>query len=644
MGIGSAATLAGCLGGNDDSGNGNGNENGNGNGNDSGNGNGNGNGGDDGNGGNGGNGNGEGSDGGNRTLTRIAGSTLPEEYNWNPLGEQFPSRMSDFANDRQTIVYNNGDVETLAIDEWNWDSDNLVLTKTLRDDLVFWNGDQYTAEDLYTWDEMNRLMSPDGSQYESIEMADDLTIEYTYKQPKNPALIETTDLGGTDGNIGPLNADIWRPHMEALQDATSDEERDAASTEILEMQIGIDQYMNEGLGTGSFQLVDWSTQGVTFEPADGHRWSEDVQIEQYEELVAEGAAQDELISNQEVDFASVAMEQKYREVLPDHYQDLAKYASKFMYSMIMNWNHTEALQDLAVRRAMAAVINTQEVVTNFETGLPIDVHTGIEQQWNETYIGDDLENFIDYAPQSTDHELADEFLEAGGYSREDGTVYNPDGEELEPISMPIGTDYFFNVPGQTAHGQLQEYGFPIVFEGQQETQVTERRNQTMDWGLTLYSHYAADYQHPVGFFRYNHPFGLRLVSQTALGGEGPADDAIDGWLEEGRTHSPYNGKPLVWEIPTEIGQRDLSGETEEINLAETVREIMVTDDVEWTNEQIKKLCWMWNFHMPEIDLLYRQSGRWANTRDFDWSVDEEWRLETNNALYPLIKNGTVGYP
>ncbi|MFC7230902.1 hypothetical protein ACFQMM_04800 [Saliphagus sp. GCM10025308] len=183
-----------------------------------------------------------------------------------------------------------------------------------------------------------------------------------------------------------------------------------------------------------------------------------------------------------------------------------------------------------------------------------------------------------------------------------------------------------------------------MFEGQEQNQVTERFNETMDWGLTPYSHYAADYQHPVGFFRYNHSFGLRLVSQIATGGTSAANDTIQQWLDDGRTHSPYNGKPLVWEIPTEIGQLDLSGDTEEINLVEIVDEIMVTDDVEWTNEQIKKLCWMWNFHMPEIDLLYRQSGRWANTRDFDWSVDEEWRLETNNALYPLIKNGTVGYP
>ncbi|MFC7007296.1 ABC transporter substrate-binding protein [Halalkalicoccus sp. GCM10025322] len=584
----------------------------------------------------------DGGDEGNPTLTRVAGSTLPDEFNWNPLDDSYPSRMADFANDRVMIPYNNGEVATPALESWDWDRENQVLTKTLRDDLVFWNGDQYTAEDLYTWDELNRMMSPDGSNYEAIELVDDLTIEYLYKEPKNPALIATTDLGGISGNLDTLNAATWKPFLEQLQDASTDEERDAVSAEVLDTVIDIDQYMEEGLGTGSFEIVDWSTQSVTFEPVDHHRWSDDVQIERYEELIAQSTAEDELITNQKVDFGTVALEPQYSEVLPDHYRNISQYTSKFMYSLVMNWNHNEALQDRAVRRAMAAVINTQNVVTNFENGFPIEVHTGIDRDWNETYIGDDVGNFIDYAPQSSDYDLADEFLTEGGYTREDGTIYTPDDEEIEPIRMPIGTDYFFNVPGQTVHGQLADYGFPVEFEGQENTQVTERFNEKMNWGLTVYSHYASDYQHPVGYFRYNHSFGLRIVSQALLGGAGPADDAVEGWLDEGRTHSPYNGKPLVWEIPTEIGQRDLSGDTEEINLYETIREIEVTDDVEWTNEQIKKLCWMWNFHMPEIDLLYRESGHWANTQDFDWPIDDE-RLETDNGPYPLIKNGTVGY-
>lgn len=577
------------------------------------------------------------------TMTHVAGSTLPEDYNMSPYGENWPSQLVDFANDRLFIPYNDGEVGTPALESWDYNADELVLTEQLRDDLAFWNGDQYTAEDMYVWEEMNRLMSPDGSQYEEIWTEDDVTIKYRFKEPKNPALIETTNLGVELGaNLHTLNADTWRPYLEDLQDASSDSARDEVASEILELDIGIEEYIDEGLGTGAYEIVDWSMEEITFEPADSHRHSDDVEIDQYKELVATGSAESQMITNQEVDLGTVALEDQYASALPDHYQNIAQYPSKFMYKVMFNWNHTDALADRAVRRAMAAVINTDNVVTNFETGFPIDVHTGIEREWNNTYIGDDVDDYIDYAPKSTDHDLADEFLEQGGYSREDGTIYDPDGNELDDIVMMFGSDGFFNVPGQTVSSQLQEYGFPIEVEGVESTTANTRRTEDMDWGITLYSHYAADTLHPVSFFRTHHLFGLRLASTTALGGDSAAKQQIQDWLDEGRTHSPYNGKPLVWEVPTEIGQQDLSGETEEINLHETVEEIRTTDDTEWTDEQIKKLTWLWNFHMPAVDILYRESGHWANTQDFDWPIDDR-RLKTNNGPYPLIKDGTVGY-
>lgn len=580
----------------------------------------------------------------NPTLTRVAGNTLPDEYNWSPYGgENWPSRMVDFANDRLYIPYNDGEVGTPALESWDYDGNEQILTKTLRNDLAFWNGDQYTAEDMYTWEEMSRLMSPGGSEYEEIWQEDELTVKYRLKEPKNPALIETLNLGVEMGeNLHTLNTATWKPYLERLQDASSADARDEIAAEILDVTIGMDQYMDEGLGTGSYEIVDWSMESVTFEPAEHHRHSDAVQIEQYEELIAGGAAEDELIMNQQIDLGTVALEDKYAEGLPDHYQNIAQYPSKFMYKVLINWNHTDALADYAVRRAMAAVIDTQKVVTNFETGFPIEVHTGIERDWNETYVGDDLGDFIDYAPKTSDYNLADGFLEQGGYSRQDGSIYGPDGNEIDPIVMTIGTDGFFNVPGQTVYRQLEEYGFPIEFEGAEQSTVNDRIEQDMDWGLSMYSHYAADTLHPVSFFRTHHLFGLRLASTTALGGDSAARGQITEWLDEGRTHSPYNGKALLWEVPTEIGQQDLSGGTEEINLHATVQEIHRTDDVEWTNDRIKRLCWLWNFHMPDIDVLYRESGHWANTRDFEWPIDDR-KLQTNNGPYPLIKDGTVGY-
>lgn len=159
--------------------------------------------------------------------------------------------------------------------------------------------------------------------------------------------------------------------------------------------------------------------------------------------------------------------------------------------------------------------------------------------------------------------------------------------------------------------------------------------------ITMQRHYAGGTQHPISYFDYSTTFGNRL-GPAGTAPEAGLDATIERWLDEGEERSPYNGKELTPEIPTEVGAEDLSGETEELNLYEIVNQVYQSADPERDREQIKKLSWMWNFHMPNIDVLQRVSGAWANTQDYDWPADDP-RLETNNGVYPLIKKGEVSY-
>lgn len=576
-----------------------------------------------------------------RIMSRLGSTSLPSDLNFNPFSQSGPGHLLHIACDLQAanVDPNTGEVTLRGLDDWQWDGDAGALTKTLRDDLVRWNGDQVTADDLYAYDELTRLTAPDASPYESIEKTGDMSVQYVLKNPPNEQIARNVHV---PGRLSWHNADQWQSWVEKFADVSTKDERESLNKELTQHEVPLQEYIDNGWGNGVFVPSDWDETQMVYEQVGHgeHRYSDAVDIENLRMYLTgyESAKADQLFINGSVDFHTSVMPPKYKGSVPDYVQNLAKWEVMFSYQMLINQRNHSDLQDRNVRRAMACVINTKNVVTNFgdTRGDPIETHSGMDPGSNQQYWGDELSNFIDYSPQKTDQQRADYFLGKSGYSREGGTIYRPNGEEMQPIRMVTGGDFLFQTPSKTASLQLQNYGFPVKYNAVPRSQkLTTITDNMGDWDLSMESHYAAADNHASSFWR-NWYWGYRMSKEEN-------NEQVRQWVEEGEERSPYTGKQLTPEIPSTVGKEDLSGSTKEVNVLETYNKVRSSNDDAEVKQGIRDLSQMWNFDVPNIDVLYLTAGAAGNTRDYEWPAAEEFPGLTPNPPYRMIADGTVTY-
>ncbi|WP_435361679.1 ABC transporter substrate-binding protein [Haloarchaeobius sp. DFWS5] len=570
-------------------------------------------------------------------------SLLPADFNWNPFAAQnFPGNLAQWVFEYGAVLFNgDGKLRPMGYESWDYDTENDVLTTKLQPDLGFWNGDDFTAHDLYTYDELVRLQSPDSSEFERIEEVDDKTLKYHLKEPRNPNIYFNTQLRRTFFQ----GADRWESWMERYQDASSADQRDSITKELTELTISNEEFIDKGLGHGAYKLSDWSDTGTTLKLWDGHRNAGDIGIETAKTQLAPTASRaDQLVTNDKIDMSSGPFQQQWKGASPDHLKNLAEYPTTNNIKVLINWKNRDYLQDVNFRRAIAAVINTQPAATAAGNGAPLPVHSGMDPGNSEVYLGDNMGKFIDYKPQESAHDLADEFLAKSGYERQNGTIVDSSGSEIDPIRFTVGNGSQWFIAGRVASEQMKEYGFPVEFNSiERSTKVDIIQNKMGDWDLSTESHYAGITLHPFSYFDYGTFWGWRL-GPAGYGPTSGLDSQIQGWLDDGEKFSPYNGKPLVVEVPEEIGAMTLDGPTKEVNVFELVNEVQTPISKERTNEIITDLSWAWNFHLPDIDTYNLLGGNWGDTKNYQWP-EEDWPATgTNNTgLYYMIQNGMVDH-
>jgi peptide/nickel transport system substrate-binding protein len=121
---------------------------------------------------------------------------------------------------------------------------------TLRDDARFQNGDPVTAEDVqftfqYLWERPEQFPQLEVPSYESIEVVDDLTTEFTFSEPYAPLLNRNWATWGI------LHKDSW-VEMGALEQSS--------------IEPGTDL-----IGSGPFELTDFTSgDAMTLSPVDTH--------------------------------------------------------------------------------------------------------------------------------------------------------------------------------------------------------------------------------------------------------------------------------------------------------------------------------------------------------------------------------------
>lgn len=576
-------------------------------------------------------------------LDTIVGSdTPPQNLQWNvfsnsKLSNNTVGRIMEFG----ALLNAKGELIPVAFEDWEYDDSDNAVTIHLNKNVKNWNGDRWTAEDMLAYWGVVHHQAPDSSQWKKLEAVDKSTFRFYYKEPQNFDLLKNRDIAGS---IMGWNKEIWQPWVDKFKNAADQEERDQLTKELTQYTISTEEMIDKGLGTGAFKLDDVTETEILLKKWDGHRLADKVDIEEWRlPHAASKARSDELISNDNIDFNGSPLNQRFEGQVPEYIKNLSTWQGKWMVKMLINSTNREFLQDVNFRRAMAAVIDTEGIVERQGTGFSIEVNTGMDLKLSEKYVGDQMGDYIDYGVNSNP-DLAEQYLEKAGYSRQDGVVVDENGEQLPPMRFVAGTAETWFLPAQVAQAQLKEFGFNVEFNSvERGTKLTMVNESMGDWDLSTESHYAGGTQHPISYFAWGSFWGWRLAAGNWTPSPGSKDN-VRRWLEEGKEYSPFNGKPLTPEIPVEIGAEDLSGETKEVNIYELNQEMRTPVSEERTYEIVRDLSWAWNFHMPDIDLINSQQGCWGDTKNFDWPEDEKY-LQIVNSGGPqyTVKNGLTGY-
>ncbi|WP_255171449.1 ABC transporter substrate-binding protein [Natrononativus amylolyticus] len=573
--------------------------------------------------GNGGNG-----DDGPVTIT-MAMPTIPDEMNFNTWASGYPWDNAKMFMEFHTRYFRDGTVQHDLVDDWSYDEGDQALTVTYSEDFYWWNGDQVTAEDAYWYNECARLFDPEGSDWEDVELADDQTLVYHFKEPQSPQLIEYA----VGGHLGPMLRSYgpkYQPWAEELEDLDNQDERLEVQERMGdEMPLHISTVMEEGLGAGPFELVDYDTEGMRFEKFDQHPYADQIEIDEFEWILAADEALAQRIMAGDVDAGFSTVENWVGEGnAPDHAENVGVHTDTFMRKIefFHNGPGAEHLDRIEVRRAIAHVLDNEHIASNYPSEAAArEQQTGITSSMTENLLGDYVDDFIDY-PHQGDEDGAIELMESAGYELDGDQWVDEDGDSVT-LELVIREEHT-NI-GRTVSDQLSSFGFEIDFTALEGATYNANTEDRIDFDMTVGTH-GGQNPHPFWYFRINH------THSNDLGDYG----VVERNVAEGATRAEYNGREMVLEIPEEVGAEDLSGGTQEINLFELHNALESAQSEEETLELTETLTWYWNYQLPQIDLIETQTGSWGNTQEFEFNSDDVgWQVY--RAVYHQLKRGKI---
>ncbi|XVH33145.1 ABC transporter substrate-binding protein (plasmid) [Haloferacaceae archaeon DSL9] len=554
-----------------------------------------------------------GGNGGGANSIRTFMESIPNEMNWNTWAPSYPWTPSWLLLEPVQRFYADGSMSLELIDDWEYDTETQELTVHHNEEFYWWNGDVANAADKYWYGQVARRLNPDSSNYEALHLENNgSTIIREYKEPQNPELVQY-QLGGYLGEMHRGHRDKFRPWAEELEDATTEDERIEIEERMAEeMPISMDTFVDEGLGLGAFRAVDYDEQGVYCERFDQHPYADQIEIDELEYVLASGDAIAQQMMGGDLDFGFGQLSNWLGDQNPNHLQTIAEYESTFMRKLefMMDGSGSKHTRQLEFRRAISHLINLEFVSENYAP--PSTVRTlqvGMPEAVTEEWLGDYVDDFIQY-PVEGDPEGAAELLGSIGYEEDGGEWVDDEGER---VSLEIVVPGWANNIARTVSDQLSNFGFEIDLSVLEGAAYNDRTSDSVDFDITMGSH-GSLVAHPNAYFRPTHSHGNDLGEQ----------DVIESALADGAERSPYNGKELIVEIPEEVGQQDLSGATQEVNLYELYQEWMSVEDEERSREIARTFTWFWNFYVPGIDQFEQMDGSWGNSENWEYEIDQNW--------------------
>ncbi|XVH30481.1 ABC transporter substrate-binding protein [Haloferacaceae archaeon DSL9] len=384
---------------------------------------------------------------------RVPEWTQPDQLQYNPYnptsyGFDVMMMVSD-----QLMWFDppNDDYRPQLADDWEIDENGLTLH--LSDQYTWHDGDDFTAEDVYTKLRLEYHINSGGGSIwrylESVDVEDDRTLYFTFDGAVNPALFERSLL---ELRIE-TKRDVYGEYLEPLESAELESgDHDDALADVLEFAP------EEPVGTGPFEYADANPEAVYLNTYEDHFLANSINFDGYSflhyptnESRWTGFQEDELDG-----FSTIYVPEHILENFPDYVMEKRIPADEGLALYFQHDN--DHFADTRVRRAFAFAIDQTNVAGNAGEHIyePVSHPTGLSLRHTDEYLGDVLDSFTNY---EQDLDRAAELLEAAGYERDGDDMWvdeNGDTIEVE-IRGPAGFSDWIDAL-TTVDQQLNQFG------------------------------------------------------------------------------------------------------------------------------------------------------------------------------------------
>ncbi|WP_239640440.1 ABC transporter substrate-binding protein [Halogeometricum pallidum] len=483
-------------------------------------------------------------------------------------------------------------------------TDGKTLTITFPEDRTWWSGDDVTAEDLLVQLEITRLQDPEASAYESHELVDDYTLERRFKKSTTPELMRASIAGFV------VNTPRWiyNDYLERYREASTAEERDAVTEDLLGMTISAKQLVEEGLGNSLYRLVRFNSSEGILEKFEDHPYADRTDVEQTRVIPWDTADPESFIVQNEVDlaFGDYITEEK-RQRYPDNLQN--QYELEWFRTQKFTFNYkNEHLSKRNVRRAVACAVDLPSIVAAANqagiVGSPTQVQTGLRSSIHERYLGEGFTDKLIQYPVEGDAEAAAEYMRAAGYSKSGGEWVDEGGSSF---SFTIIADSKSAQTQATKVFSDQLSAFGIGTEVQSIGLDYYAKLQEYEFDIAWIWHVARALWHPTAYYS-NNFYGVEVGDPSNGGDTGPT------------------GIPFETTIPNRVGAETVSGNGQSIQPAKLMDDLPVAQTGDEMQEMTRTLVQWFNYDLPALVYVQENSGYWGDSRDFTFQMPEDKSL------------------
>ena len=506
------------------------------------------------------------------TMVSATNNGVPTDMHLNPIATQNYDDIVGAHVFERFVAYNfeTQEFEMAGLEDWAVDSETFTLT--IREDLNWENGESVTAQDLVTQFRLEKKTSDAIWDFaESVEEGDnEKTVVFQLTEETNPQLLKYS-IGSQSDRIY-----AYHPVYEEFLD------QDASAVQQFEWEEDV-------VANGSFSLESKSDQAWTLTRNEEYYNAENVNFTELQILQREdNTALQQGMSGGELDaMSSMFAPPNIANSMPDHVQEINTPA-KWGYGVVFN-HENEHFGKQRVRKAIAHVLNREQIAQNAgpRTKAVPDVVTAIAVDDQESWLGDQMDQYETYGPGTAQTDTAAELLREAGYSKNDGIWEDEDGNSISAqYATPSGwTDW--TTATDTVVDQLNSFGFDLEIDSK-----------------------------PIGDF-----FGDYIESNFELG--------AFYWLPGG-ARSSFPFYPLRWELvcpdidgghgfPTgekTLPAMDGSGEMT-INPLEEIKEITAMESDDEATEIIRRVAWHHNQTLPFIAITEKQEQTWISGQRFN---------------------------